>query len=30
LNTEILVPEYPEYVGALGAALIAFEMGEQK
>lgn len=26
LNTEILVPEYPEYVGALGAALLAFEM----
>lgn len=26
LNTEILIPEYPEYVGALGAALLAFEM----
>lgn len=30
LNAEILVPEHPEYVGALGAALIAFEMGKQK
>lgn len=30
LNTEILVPEYPEYVGALGAALIAFEMEAKK
>jgi benzoyl-CoA reductase subunit D len=26
LNTEILVPEHPQYVGALGAALIALEM----
>ena len=26
LNTEILVPEHPQYVGALGAALLAFEM----
>lgn len=26
LNTEILVPEHPEYVGALGAALLALEM----
>lgn len=25
LNTKILVPENPEYVGALGAALLAFE-----
>lgn len=25
LNAEILVPEHPEYVGALGAALLAFE-----
>lgn len=30
LNTEILVPEYPEYVGALGAALLAFEMEGKK
>jgi len=30
LNTEIVVPEYPEYVGALGAALLALEMEEQK
>ena len=30
LNTEILVPEYPEQVGALGAALIAFEMEGKK
>ena len=30
LNTEILVPEYPQYVGALGAALIAFEMEGKK
>ncbi|MEM2319277.1 MAG: acyl-CoA dehydratase activase [Candidatus Bathyarchaeia archaeon] len=30
LNTEILIPEYPEYVGALGAALIAFEMEGEK
>jgi activator of 2-hydroxyglutaryl-CoA dehydratase len=25
LNAEILTPEYPEYVGALGAALLALE-----
>jgi len=30
LNTEIVVPEYPEYAGALGAALLALEMEEQK
>jgi len=30
LNTEILVPEYPEYVGALGAALLASEMEGKK
>jgi len=30
LNAEILVPEYPEYTGALGAAIIAFEMEGQK
>ena len=30
LNTEILVPEHPEYVGALGAAVLAFEMEGQK
>jgi benzoyl-CoA reductase subunit D len=30
LNAEILVPEYPEYVGALGAALLAFEMEGKK
>jgi predicted CoA-substrate-specific enzyme activase len=30
LNTEIVVPEYPEYVGALGTELLAFEMGGQK
>jgi len=30
LNTEIVVPEYPEYVGALGAALLAFETEGQK
>jgi benzoyl-CoA reductase subunit D len=30
LNTEILVPEHPEYVGSLGAALLALEMEEQK
>ena len=29
LNTEILVPEHPQYVGALGAALLALEMEEQ-
>jgi benzoyl-CoA reductase subunit D len=29
LNTEILVPENPEYVSALGAALLALEMEEQ-
>lgn len=27
LNTEIIVPEFPEYVGALGAALLAAEAG---
>ncbi|MCW3986084.1 MAG: acyl-CoA dehydratase activase [Candidatus Bathyarchaeota archaeon] len=26
LNTEIIVPEHPQYVGALGAALLALEM----
>jgi benzoyl-CoA reductase subunit D len=26
LNAEILVPEHPQYAGALGAALLAFEM----
>jgi benzoyl-CoA reductase subunit D len=30
LNTEIVVPEYPEYVGALGAALLAFETEGQR
>jgi len=30
LNTEILVPEHPEYVGALGSALLALEMEAQK
>ena len=30
LNTEILVPEYPQYVGALGTALLAFEMEGKK
>ncbi|MDH5482254.1 MAG: acyl-CoA dehydratase activase [Candidatus Bathyarchaeota archaeon] len=30
LNTEILIPEYPECVGALGAALFASEMEGQK
>jgi len=30
LNTEIIVPEHPEYVGALGAAMLAFEMEGQK
>jgi len=29
LNTEILVPEHPQYVGALGAALLALEMEGQ-
>lgn len=29
LNTEIVVPKDPEYVGALGAALLAFEKGEK-
>ncbi|MDH5450575.1 MAG: acyl-CoA dehydratase activase [Candidatus Bathyarchaeota archaeon] len=28
LNTEIIVPEYPEYVGALGTAIIASESEE--
>lgn len=28
LNTEIMVPEFPEYVGALGAALIVAKAGE--
>jgi len=28
LNTEIMVPEFPEYIGALGAALIATKAGE--
>jgi len=28
LNTKIMVPEFPEYVGALGAALIATGAGE--
>jgi len=28
LNTKIIVPEFPEYVGALGAALIATGAGE--
>jgi len=28
LNTEIRVPEFPEYIGALGAALIATKAGE--
>lgn len=27
LNTEIIVPEFPEYIGALGAALLAAEAG---
>jgi len=30
LNAEILVPEYPEYIGALGAALLALETEGQK
>lgn len=30
LNTEIIIPENPEYVGALGAAILAFEMEGQK
>ena len=30
LNTEIIVPEHPEYVGALGAALLALETEGQK
>jgi benzoyl-CoA reductase subunit D len=25
LNTEITIPEHPQYVGALGASLLAFE-----
>ncbi|NIR16794.1 MAG: CoA activase, partial [Desulfobacterales bacterium] len=29
LNVEILIPEHPEYVGALGAALLAAETGGQ-
>jgi benzoyl-CoA reductase subunit D len=29
LNSEILVPEHPQYVGALGAALLALEMEGQ-
>lgn len=30
LNSEILIPEYPEYVGALGAALLASELEGRK
>lgn len=30
LKAEILVPEHPEYIGALGAALLALETEEQK